>query len=118
MPDVLHELTIDGTPDKVYEAITDGQKVTKWWAPEATAEPKVGSAAEFKFRGGQFVIRVEIAELESGRRVHWNVMGGLPEWAGTGVTWDLTPIEGGTRVAFGHRGHRSGGGMFASNSYT
>ena len=30
-------------------------------------------------------------------------MSGVPDWPGTRVTWDLTPVEGGTKLLFGHR---------------
>jgi hypothetical protein len=32
MPDILLELTIAATPETVYQAITDRQGVTSWWA--------------------------------------------------------------------------------------
>jgi uncharacterized protein YndB with AHSA1/START domain len=118
MPDILHELTIAATPDVVYQAITEARGVTRWWAPEAIVQPKVGSKAECRFRGGQFVIPVEINRLEPGRNFDWAVKGGLPEWSGTYVRWNLTPVDNGTKVRFGHCDHASTDGLFANNSYT
>jgi len=59
------------------------------YATEVVAKPAVGSVAEFVFTGGpggRFVVKMEIAALEPGRRVQWTVKEGVPDWAGTHVT--------------------------------
>ena len=117
MPDVLLEVPILATPDKVYEAITEQQGLAGWWTPDVVARAEAGSVAEFVFTGGpagRFVVKMEIAALEPGRTVYWNVKQGAPEWTGTRVTWDLTPVDGGTSVRFAHRDYASTEGSFAS----
>ncbi len=115
MPDILHEVTIAASPDKVYQAITEEQ--ARWWTSQAVAQPKVGSVGEFSFPSG-FVIKMEIANLEPGNKVDWIVKQGRPEWLGTHVTWDLTPVDNGTKVRFGHRNFASAEGSLAGASYT
>jgi uncharacterized protein YndB with AHSA1/START domain len=122
MPDVLLEVRIAATPDKVYQAITEGQGLASWWTPEVVARPEVGSVAEFTFRGGpagRFVVKMEIATLEPGRKVEWKVTDDpFPDWVGTRITWDLAPVENGTKVRFGHRDYASIEGSFASVGYS
>src|SRR5450631_3831912 len=101
MPDVLLELPIAATPEQVFSAITNQAELSSWWTPDVVAEPKLGSVAEFRFRGGQFVVKMEITALEPGRAVRWAVRQGAPEWAGTHVTWDLSSLDRGTKVRFG-----------------
>lgn len=116
MPDVLLEVPIAARPDEVYEAITEQRGLSSWWTPDVVAQPRVGSIAEFIFTGGpggRFVTKMEIVALEPGRKVYWSVKEGVPDWAGTRVTWDLTPVEHGTRVRFGHRDYASIEGSFA-----
>ena len=120
MPDVLLEVPIAATPAKVYQAITEQEGLSRWWTPEVAAKPEVGSVGEFTFTGGpagRFVVKMEITALEPGRKVYWTVQQGASEWAGTHVTWDLTPVDNGTKVRFGHRDYASTEGSFASVGY-
>ncbi|MEZ4672141.1 MAG: SRPBCC domain-containing protein [Anaerolineae bacterium] len=117
MPDILHELTIEGKPEAVYKAITEQDGLSSWWTVHATAQPKVGAVDEFRFGGGQIVMKMEVSKLEPGKAVQWKALQGAPDWGGTQVTWDLTPIETGTKLLFGHRDYASTEGSFASVSY-
>jgi uncharacterized protein YndB with AHSA1/START domain len=104
MPDIAQELTIEATPEKVFNALTQQDELAQWWTNHVTAEPKVGSIAKFSFDNGAVVFQMEIAELNAGKRVHWIVRHGPPHWEGTDVTWDLSPVESGTKLLFGHHG--------------
>ena len=42
---------------------------------------------------------------------------GAPDWTGTRVTWDLNPVDGGTKLLFGHRGFASADGSLPDTSY-
>ena len=117
MPDVLLEVPIAATPERVYTAITEQSGLSSWWTPEVEAEPRVGSISEFRFGGGRFVAKMEITELEPERCMRWAVKQGAPEWAGTSVSWELAPKAGGTRVRFGHHGYPSVEGSFANVNF-
>ena len=121
MPEILFELVIGMTPDKVYAAVTEAEGLSGWWAPEVVARPEVGSIAEFGFPhrgGGKFVARMEVTALEPGRKVVWTVKDGPPEWLGTRITWGLSPLGKGTRVLFGHHDYPSTEGSFAGVSFS
>jgi uncharacterized protein YndB with AHSA1/START domain len=120
MPDIVLEVTIAATPDKVYRAITEQEGLSRWWTPEAAARPEVGAVAAFAFTGGpagRFVIRMEITALEPKQKVTWAVKEGATDWADTHVTWDLMPVDDGTKVRFGHHDFASTQGSFASVAY-
>jgi uncharacterized protein YndB with AHSA1/START domain len=117
MPDIVHQLNIAAPPDRVYNAITEQQGLAGWWTPDATAKAEAGSLAEFRFLDGQAVIRLEVATLEPNRAVRWRIREAMPEWAGTHITWDLAPADGGTTVRFGHRNYPSTEGSFASVNF-
>lgn len=117
MPDVLLEVPISAPRERVYETITEQAGVASWWTPDVVnAEPKVGSVAEFRFGGG-YVTKMEVAALEPGRRVVWTVRHGVPGWANTSVSWDLTPTERGTTLRFAHRDYPSIEGSFANVTF-
>jgi len=117
MPDILHEVTIEGSPDAVYAALTKNQGLASWWTTRTrNAKPAVGAVPEFEFPDGM-VFKMEITALEPGRTVHWKPLQGAPDWPGTRVTWDLVAVDGGTKLLFGHRDYASYGGSFANVSY-
>jgi uncharacterized protein YndB with AHSA1/START domain len=117
MPEVLLEAPIQAPAERVYAAITEQSGLSRWWTPSVGAEPRVGSIAEFQFRGGAFVVKMEITELDTNRRVGWAVRQGSPEWADTHVSWELIPMDGGTRVRFGHHNYASVEGSFANVTF-
>jgi uncharacterized protein YndB with AHSA1/START domain len=103
MPDILLELTIIAAPDKVYKALTEQQGLEAWWTTHMIAEPTVGSELAAFFRVGQQVIRMEMCALEPARKVIWGILERVAGWGGSQFTWDLSPVENGTKVLFGYR---------------
>ena len=48
---------------------------------------------------------MKVDQLEPGKRVRWSTHGGIPEWNGTAVTWDIKAAkDGGHEVTFNHEG--------------
>jgi uncharacterized protein YndB with AHSA1/START domain len=108
MPDALLEVPISAPPERVYQAITEPAGLASWWTPDVSnAEPRLGTVAEFRFGGG-YLTKMELAALEPGRKIVWNVRHGVPEWENTRVTWDLD---------FAHRDYPSTEGSFASMTF-
>jgi uncharacterized protein YndB with AHSA1/START domain len=104
MTAIIEELTIAATPQRVFSALTEPDEIEKWWAYEAQVKPEVGSVGEFRFRQGAFVMQLEVAELDQDKKVRWIARQVPPQWAGTSVTWQLTPVHNGTTLLFTHDG--------------
>lgn len=104
MPAIVKELTIEAAPQSVFNALTQQNEIARWWTDDLSVTPEVGSLAEFRFRQGTFVIQFEVAELDQDKNVHWITRQGpaTGHWAGTSVTWQLTPVQHGTQVVFNH----------------
>ncbi len=117
MADILHEVTIDKSPAKVYEALTQQKALQSWWTEHAKVETQTGTVAEFSFYGGMVVFKFGVDTLEPGEKVGWSVQQGPPGWENTHITWDLTADEGKTKVLFGHRAWASTDGLYPSTSY-
>ncbi|MFN8448995.1 MAG: SRPBCC domain-containing protein [Anaerolineae bacterium] len=117
--DIVHELIIRTTRDKVYQALTEPEQIAAWYAPDVQADPVVGSTAEFRFERG--VIRVQITVLEPNRTVRWKVLEGLRGWEGaTGdITWRLAdnPYGAGTMLHYTHSGWQSMTGPYPSTNF-
>ena len=104
MAAIVEEITIEDTPQHVWRAITQQDEIVQWWSNEARVRPEVGSIGEFRFIPPAGVLQFEIAELDQDKKVHWISRQGPPPWAGTSVTWQLTPIQNGTTLIFTHDG--------------
>ena len=106
MSAIVKELTIAAAPGRVFNALTKPDELALWWTNDLSAKPEVGSLAEFRFSQGTFVIQFEIAELNADEKGSWISRQGpsTGHWAGTSVTWQLTPVQNGTQVVFTHDG--------------
>lgn len=104
MSAIVKERTIAAAPGSVFNALTQQDEIAHWWTNDLRAKPEVGSLAEFRFFQGAFVLQFEVAELDAGEKVHWILRQGPAQWAGTSVTWQLTPVQNGTKLFFTHDG--------------
>jgi uncharacterized protein YndB with AHSA1/START domain len=104
MAAIVKELTIEAAPQRVWGALTQPEEITHWWASEAQVKPEVGSLGEFRFRPPAGALQFEVAELDQNEKVRWISRKGPPQWAGTSVTWQLEPVQSGTKLVFTHDG--------------
>jgi len=103
MVDILHKIGIrSASPDAVYAALTTLGGLSGWWTTETRGRTEVGGVIEFRFGGGGFDMKV--LELQSARRVQWQVVAGPAEWIGTRISFDLKQEGDWTIVLFKHEG--------------
>lgn len=108
MADILHRIGVEGsTPEQVYDALTTLDGLSGWWAEKTAGRTGLGGVIEFRFGPGG--VDMKVAELDPGRRVRWDVVGGPEEWIGTSVQWDLRQDGDYTIVLFRHEGWREPG---------
>ena len=113
MADMLHQIQIKDSPEKVYEALTTQTGLQNWWTTDTAAKPEVGSIAEFGFNNRATVFRMRVAELKPHQRVVWECLGDMDEWVGTRLVWELRPNDNFTDLRFTHANWRSTEGWFA-----
>ena len=105
MADILHRIGVEqSSPRQVYDALTTLDGLSGWWAEKTSGETEPGGVIEFRFGPGD--IHMRVAELDPGRLVRWDVVGGPEEWLGTSVQWDLRQDGDWTIVLFRHEGWR------------
>lgn len=102
MVEIKHQIKVKAAPEKVYSAIATQASLRRWWTADASAEETVGGKAEFGFDKRATVFRMKIERLDPGKRVVWICHGDHPEWAGTVLTWELSPDHDGTTLRFTH----------------
>ena len=118
MPDILLEAYINAPADKLYTALTEQEGIRSWWSQQAEAAPQVGTVSDVRFYNGGIIMKLEVEKLTPNSQVVWKPLSGVPDWPGTLVTWDLSPMENGqTKLLFGHRDFASNDGSLPYSTY-
>lgn len=120
MPEIAFQFTLDSSPTKVFDALTDPRHIAGWWT-ECTSDQRAGGSARFEFRnaGGTLdgYTQVRIEQLVPGKLVEWKCVDqdyqGLSDWIGTAIRFRLSPnVQGGTDVDFAHLDWKNKEGSF------
>ena len=109
MSDLTHTITVDATPQQVYDAIVD---VRSWWgATNIVGSTDVLGADWFYLVPDIHFSKQRTAELVPGERVVWRFTDGYldfiedkGEWIGTTGRFDIAADGVQTRVTFTHEG--------------
>jgi uncharacterized protein YndB with AHSA1/START domain len=101
MVDIIHRVGIAASADKVYQALTTNEGLSRWWTTDTSGAGDVGSIIEFRFDGGG--PDFEVIELKPNTLVRWKHSGEMPNaWMGTEVSFHLTAGDNQTYVLFYH----------------
>ncbi|WP_281233836.1 SRPBCC family protein [Flavobacterium gelatinilyticum] len=102
MNEIVHRIAVKGSSaEEVYQRLATLEGLKSWWTVDTAGTPeKVGGKIEFRFVGGGF--EMEVAKLEPGKLVEWNVVGGEKEWIGSVIRWELKEDGGYSVVLFSH----------------
>jgi len=100
---VIHNIQIATTPERLIEAVTTQQGIAGWYTPAVKAQPKVGSIIELTF-GAYGTITFRLEAIEPGRRASWIGVDVPPEWKGTRVGFEVASEKNGVDFTFTHSG--------------
>jgi len=103
MPDILHKVGVNASPDETYRALSTLKGLGGWWTTDTNGDTKVGGVIEFRF-GTRGKIDMKVLESEPAKRLLWQVVAGPDVWIGTKVSFELRPEDGATVVLFKHHG--------------
>jgi uncharacterized protein YndB with AHSA1/START domain len=112
MNNILHRITIETTPEKLYRAITTQQGLSAWWTKAKTNGDEQGSTNSFYFGpDGSHQVDMQIESLKTNEQVVWQCTAG--PWVETGVfTFSITPDEKGAVLHFKHQGWNETGDFY------
>ncbi|HVA92119.1 MAG TPA: SRPBCC domain-containing protein [Chloroflexota bacterium] len=102
--DFAATMSFKSPADTVFEALTTPAGLARWWAP-VSGSGLTGGELTFVFGDHPVLLRVDQAERPS--VVRWTVLASapLPDWVGTTISFDVSPLEtGGSRLHFRHTG--------------
>jgi hypothetical protein len=98
MPDILHQVGIDASAKKVFEAVSTIKGYRGWWDGSAEGDPRKGGL--IRFFGGW--VDMKVTEFKPNARIKWVCVKGPKEWMGTEVVFDLIRKKGQTFILFKH----------------
>ncbi len=113
MPDIMHLVEIHAPVERVYKALTTQEDIRNWWTRDTTIEPRIGATGEFGFADHQYVITVQVSNLQPPKHVEWKALSAGPAWTGTTITFDVRPQGKDTVLAFAHRGFKEANDEYA-----
>ena len=107
-PDFTTTISVDQTPNEVFEAIND---VRGWWGGQIEGRTdKLGAEFTYRYEDVHYS-KQKVTELIPGKRVVWHVVESRlnfvddkSEWKGTDITFDIARKGDKTEVRFTHVG--------------
>jgi uncharacterized protein YndB with AHSA1/START domain len=103
VPDIDHEIKIDGPPERVFAALTTLDGVTGWHTPGSRGTGEVGTEWVFGYAGHP-EFRWQIVVSDAPTRVVWRCTHGPGDSVGTTATFTVGSADGRTVVELQHGG--------------
>lgn len=103
MRNLEFQVELDGTAEEVWQLLTEGEGITRWFAPEARVTPGLGGTVRLSWGPGMEG-EAPITGWEPGQRFEWT------ESSGRVITFTLAAADGGrTVLRLVHSGFGVGG---------
>jgi len=110
---IQREVHIDASPEVVYQVISRPEHLRQWWPDEAELEAAPGATGLITFGDRSTpeaqVVELTVVEAEPPRRFSFRWVYDDAEAAALLVTFDLSPVGGGTLLRFTEVGFRENG---------
>jgi uncharacterized protein YndB with AHSA1/START domain len=102
--DILQEMTIKATPQRVFEMFATPEGLDRWWTKSSSGQPK--QDAEYRlFFGPDYDWRAKVSRCVPSSAFELLLTNAHEDWAGTRVGCELAPDgDVATRVRFYHTG--------------
>jgi uncharacterized protein YndB with AHSA1/START domain len=113
---IEREIVVEASPEVVFEVVSDPEHVREWWPDDARYDVAPGATGEIVFgdpEAGGGVAQFSVLEVDRPRTFsfRWTHPAGEAARAGNSllVTFELTAVEGGTRLRMTETGFREMG---------
>lgn len=103
MADILQDLPINVSIDRVYRAVSTPAGLDTWWTRGATGSPQAGAEYQLDFGPG-YAWRARVTRCVENADFELEMMEADDDWQGTRVRLQLEPRGDGTLLKFRHTG--------------
>jgi len=103
--EIFHEVRIKAPVAEVYAAITQPERLARWWIPDTRGDGREGGTLQFWL--GTRVQEMDVVATVPNRLVRWCPTDtGFDDWADTRLEFEIRPVDEGSVVHFRHSGWR------------
>ena len=111
--DIVHEIDIATTPERLYEALTTQAGLAAWYTPDTAF---MADEVQFQF-AALTTLRFRVERLDLNRHVTWTGIEVPEEWKSTPITFDIVPDRDSVTLRFRQSGFADGYRPFGGFSY-
>ena len=102
MREIWHEIVVNCTPERLFEAVSSSEAIAHWWTIGATGDGTEGGTLEFWFSGFRATV-ARVERQEAPLYILWRICDGeLKDWLGTEIEFCITPSNGRSMLHLRH----------------
>ena len=99
MADIYHQVGVNVSPDKAFQALTTLNGLSHWWT-KSTGDVTLSGQLLFHF--GKHTVEMTIEELVPDKKVVWRCSDKEGEWKDTFISFDLAESNEQVLINFSH----------------
>jgi uncharacterized protein YndB with AHSA1/START domain len=88
METIAHQVWINAGKEKVYDAVTTTDGLSKWWIVDCVVKPEIGFLNVFKM-GGHVHNKMLIIDLKPNEYAEWECINDNGIWTGTHISFGI-----------------------------
>ncbi len=115
MPDILHDLPIKASTDRVFQMMSTPQGLNQWWTKRSSGNPAVGAEYELWFAPG-YDWRAVVTRCDSDAEFEFEMTRADTDWNKTHVGISLEDRGETTWLSFHHKGWPTANEHFRTSS--
>lgn len=115
-PAIYHDMTIDVTKSKVFEALTNPNLLVDWWPLKCTGKPQVGEMYNLFF-GNEYDWYGRVIECKDDTLFKIKMTQSDDDWNDTIFGFKLSEHNSNTRLSFSHVGWKNCNREFRNTSF-
>ena len=114
---IKHLFHINSPVENVFDALSDIEKLKKWYTTEASGESKLNGIINFRF--GEIDFKIQILEYEKNKRIIWECIDtSLDALIGQKYTYELDENANKTRVRYSQSAFEDQDDFYANMNFS
>ena len=103
MPDILLDLPIKASIDRVFQGVSAPEGLDRWWTKSSAGQPSLGAEYKLGFGTG-YEWRAKVTRCEPHAEFELELVSADDDWSGTRVGFRIEERGGATWMRFRHTG--------------
>ena len=116
MFNIYHDVAIQASPERVFQAVSDPKELVNWWPQKCSGECELGARFNFFFTP-EYDWYGQVITYEPAKAFHIKMTDSDADWDPTSFGYDLIAEEEGTLLQFWHKGWPELNHHFRRSSY-